>query len=183
MKTLNRITLLIASIPAVLSVGCGRVLPSNINYAPANSTIPASAPSAANKTAASFNCPSAPNVLPNLDETVDGADYFTVCTSKTVSNFSDLLITGNFGATHSLCVVPVHMQNGGKFAPELDTQSNAIYSCSAPTAAGVLVTVPTGNSSAFNAVIIVESPDLNSLITCLAYNSTNCPNYSFGRIR
>ena len=183
MKNLNTVLLLMiaTTMPAALSVGCGQVLPKNINYAPANSMVPASSPSSANKIAANFTCPGTPNALPNLDETVTGNDYFSVCTSKTAGNFSDLLITGKSSASNSLCVVPVQMQSTTQFAPKLDAKGYPIYSCSAPTADGVPVSLPSANS--FNAVIIVEAPYLNSLLTCLEENFADCPNYSFGKIR
>ncbi|MEO7161888.1 MAG: hypothetical protein ABI041_03105 [Bdellovibrionia bacterium] len=182
MKNLNYIALLIISIPVSLSIGCGRINASNINYAPANSTA-FSGFSPSNKIAASFSCPGVPNVVPNLDETVDGSDYFTVCTSKTIGNFSDLLITGRFSSNNSLCVVPVQMLDPTHFMPKLDAQKNPVYTCSAPTADGVLVSNPSANSASFNSIIIVESPELNNLVRCIQNNFTNCPNYSFGKFR
>ena len=180
MKKINYISLLITSIPAVLSVGCGRAFPSNINYAPANSIVsPYTYLSGAN-----FSCPGLPNVIPNMEQAIDGSDYFTVCTSKAIGNFSDLMITGKFSAANSLCVVPVQMLDINHFKAKLDTQGNPVYTCSARNADGaVLISNPMANSPSFNAIVIVESPHLNNLISCIQNNLANCPNFSFGKIR
>ena len=183
MKKINYISLLITSILAVLSIGCGRAFPTNINYAPANSIV-SPYTYLGNNSAANFSCPGLPNVIPNMDQTVDGSNYFTVCTSKIAGNFSDLLITGNFSASNSLCVVPVQMLDSSHFKAKLDPQGNPSYTCSARNDDGaVLISNPMANSSSFNAVVIVESPQLNNLISCIQNNFANCPNFSFGKIR
>jgi hypothetical protein len=183
MKNLKLISLLITSIPAVLSVGCGRVLPSNMNYAPTNSMVMNGSPSYTSQVAAQYSCPGTPNVVPNIDETVDGSDYFTVCTSKTVGDFSDLLVKGKFSTSNSLCAIPVQMLDASHFKPKLDAQGSPIYTCGTATADGVLLSNPMANSASFNSIIIVESPELNNLMTCVQNNFRNCPNYSFGKIR
>ncbi len=169
------------SLPVVLSVGCGRVFPGNMDFAPANSLVTNN--STSNQITAKYSCPGVPNVHPNMEITLDGSDHFTVCTSKTLGNFSDLLITGRFSSSNSLCAIPVQMLSSGQFKAKLDTQGNPVFSCSAPTADGVLISNPMADSASFNSIIIVESPDLNSLISCIANNYTDCPNYSFGKIR
>jgi hypothetical protein len=181
MKSVNYISIVIVSIPAVLSVGCGRIVNTHMNYAPANSMV-TTPYSFSNKTATNFSCPTLPNVLPSSQQTADNRDYFTVCSSKTSGNYSDLLITGNSSNTVSLCTIPVQMLDSTNYKIKLDSQGSPIYSCGAPSADGVLVSNPAANTPSFNAVIIVESPELNNFLTCQS-NLTTCPNYSIGQFR
>ena len=184
MKKMKIISLLICSIPMILSVGCGQVYSPNLNYAPLNSLVTTNYSPLNSVVAAQFSCPGLPNVVPNVDQTSDGSDYFTVCTSKTAGDFSDILVTGKFSSSNSLCAVPVQMLDPTHFKPKLDAEGNAVYTCSAPTAEGAQISLPSANSSSFNAVIIVESHELNNLISCLANDAfLNCPNYSFGKFR
>jgi hypothetical protein len=182
MKKLNYISLLIISLPISLSVGCGRINPSNINYAP-GSSMAISNYSSINKFADNYSCPSSPNVVPNMNQTVDGSNNFKVCTSKIAGDFSNLLITGKFSPSNSLCVIPLQLLDPAHFTPKFDVQGNPIYACAAPTAEGVFISSPMANSANFNAIIVVESPELNNLVRCIKNNYTNCPNYSFGEIR
>lgn len=183
MKTVNRRELVILlAAAAALSSACGNLVPRERKASPAEyqglgsvSTI-----TTPGLSSDAFSCAEQPNVLPDYDETFDGARRYTVCRSR--NNQTDIQVHGQTAGSKSICVFPAQEINSTHIyaKPDLVT-GGLVHHCAEITENGVIASFPNVN---FNAAFIVEGEDFQQMQACLVVgNYWGCPNYSYGKFR
>jgi hypothetical protein len=135
-----------------------------------------------------YSCPAKANVAPDYDWEFNGSFFFKACPSK--NNTSDLHIDGWTPNSSTICIFPamVYSQTRTAYIPHAATGASDLQAgqpevqCKTNGTLGVNVSFA---GMTYNAVFVVELPDVAKMQTCLLTgNYFLCPrNYSFGQFR
>lgn len=171
--------------------GCGNLLYSQSNQAPTNAFYYTQNQSSSTSSDSGINtsnyiCTGETSIYPQGQSTSTSSESFSVCTSITNGDRSNIMVQGETAGSNTICVFPAKETGSGSksFFTDPNNSKAPLYQCAAVSdGLSVYNFQSLGSTSGFNAMYVVAQADATAMQACLLAQMAGCPYYFYGKFR